>query len=307
VWFGGGMNPKTKQPYENRPMYAKRAMAQTRAVSRVCRSAFAFVVVLIDSGLSTTPYEEMADLVIDSDAVKAAAPVGAAALKAQLSPNPAAPSPPKAARRLVVDANEPPHTADSGPGEGMRQHPAITFRYGKLKGSSSFDVQDKDLEWYIGGARKSVDDPEKERFRAANQQELDALLAEQAWRAGREVSDEKEKPALPMIFGSGPMADAMRAEMAKDPDRYRPQSMDTHPLGRCPCCELDVYRVNGRITNFEEGFATGLEDDAIVHPRVGDKGKPAERGLWLGCCCVPPKWGPKHTEKPKRRKHGGAP
>ena len=45
--------------WKNRPEYAKRAMAQTRAISRVCRSAFAFVVVLIDADLSTTPAEEM--------------------------------------------------------------------------------------------------------------------------------------------------------------------------------------------------------------------------------------------------------
>lgn len=42
-----------------RPMYARRAMAQTRASSRVCRSAFAHVVVLIDAKLGTTPAEEM--------------------------------------------------------------------------------------------------------------------------------------------------------------------------------------------------------------------------------------------------------
>ncbi len=45
--------------WAGRPLYARRAMAQTRAVSRVCRSAFAFVVTLIDGELSTTPAEEM--------------------------------------------------------------------------------------------------------------------------------------------------------------------------------------------------------------------------------------------------------
>lgn len=44
-----------------RPEYAKRAMAQTRAISRACRSAFAHVVVLIDANLSTTPAEEVPD------------------------------------------------------------------------------------------------------------------------------------------------------------------------------------------------------------------------------------------------------
>lgn len=45
--------------WAKRPMYARRAMCQTRAISRVCRSAFAHVVVLIDEKLSTTPAEEI--------------------------------------------------------------------------------------------------------------------------------------------------------------------------------------------------------------------------------------------------------
>jgi hypothetical protein len=44
-----------------RPEYACRAMAQTRAISRACRAAFAHVVVLMDAGLSTTPAEEVPD------------------------------------------------------------------------------------------------------------------------------------------------------------------------------------------------------------------------------------------------------
>ena len=42
-----------------RPEYAKRAMAQTRAISRACRSAFAHVVVMMNAGLETTPAEEV--------------------------------------------------------------------------------------------------------------------------------------------------------------------------------------------------------------------------------------------------------
>jgi hypothetical protein len=42
----------TDEPvWAKRPEYAKRAMAQTRAISRACRSAFAHVVVLIGGGL----------------------------------------------------------------------------------------------------------------------------------------------------------------------------------------------------------------------------------------------------------------
>lgn len=45
--------------WKNRAVYARRAMVQTRAISRACRSAFAHVVVMIDGDLATTPAEEM--------------------------------------------------------------------------------------------------------------------------------------------------------------------------------------------------------------------------------------------------------
>lgn len=55
-----------EQMWQKRPLYARRAMAQTRAISRACRSAFAHVVVMIDNDLGTTPAEEMAG-VVDHD------------------------------------------------------------------------------------------------------------------------------------------------------------------------------------------------------------------------------------------------
>ena len=60
TWFGGTVTSygKTKV-LPKRPDYAIRAMAQTRAISRACRSAFAHVVVMMNAGLSTTPAEEM--------------------------------------------------------------------------------------------------------------------------------------------------------------------------------------------------------------------------------------------------------
>jgi len=45
--------------WANRAAYAKQAMAQTRAISRACRSAFAHVVVLMNEGLEVTPAEEV--------------------------------------------------------------------------------------------------------------------------------------------------------------------------------------------------------------------------------------------------------
>lgn len=59
TWFGGQV--RGGKVLEKRPDYAIRAMCQTRAISRACRSAFAHVVVLIDSKLSTTPAEEVPD------------------------------------------------------------------------------------------------------------------------------------------------------------------------------------------------------------------------------------------------------
>jgi hypothetical protein len=61
TWFGGAVTDrwgKTKV-LPKRADYAIRAMAQTRAISRACRSAFAHVVVMMNVGLSTTPAEEV--------------------------------------------------------------------------------------------------------------------------------------------------------------------------------------------------------------------------------------------------------
>ncbi|WP_324807156.1 hypothetical protein SH584_11315 [Sphingomonas sp. LY29] len=56
TWFGGQSRGKT---LPKRADYAIRAMAQTRAISRACRSAFAHVVVMMNAGLQTTPAEEV--------------------------------------------------------------------------------------------------------------------------------------------------------------------------------------------------------------------------------------------------------
>lgn len=56
TWFGGDNGRKV---LAKRPDYAIRAMAQTRAMSRAGRTAFAHVVVMMNAGLATTPAEEM--------------------------------------------------------------------------------------------------------------------------------------------------------------------------------------------------------------------------------------------------------
>ncbi len=57
TWFGGKNKWGKELPKRND--YAIRAMAQTRAISRACRSAFAHVVVMMNAGLATTPAEEV--------------------------------------------------------------------------------------------------------------------------------------------------------------------------------------------------------------------------------------------------------
>jgi hypothetical protein len=64
TWYGGVVKRvKSNREYEHvlprRADYAIRAMAQTRAISRVCRTAFSHVVVMMEAGLSTVPYEEV--------------------------------------------------------------------------------------------------------------------------------------------------------------------------------------------------------------------------------------------------------
>jgi len=61
TWFGGiSKSGKTKgQTLPKRDDYAIRAMAQTRAISRACRSAFAHVVVMMKANLETTPAAEV--------------------------------------------------------------------------------------------------------------------------------------------------------------------------------------------------------------------------------------------------------
>jgi hypothetical protein len=54
-----GFLGEDEKMWASRPLFARRAMVQTRAISRACRSAFAHVVIMIDADLGTTPAEEM--------------------------------------------------------------------------------------------------------------------------------------------------------------------------------------------------------------------------------------------------------
>lgn len=112
---------------------------------------------------------------------KPPSPAGVAALKQRV-----ATPPPPAARQSPPSGppEPPPHGEDMPSAPGPRPE-AIAFRFGASKGKTSHDVTEKDLNFYIGAAQKSVDDPEKERFLAANTRELAVLQSELRWRAGR--------------------------------------------------------------------------------------------------------------------------
>lgn len=73
LWYGGedfwyNRDTQKEEVYirRKRPAFAIRAMAQTRGISRACRTAFSHVVVLMNAGLSTTPAEEMG---VDDDEI----------------------------------------------------------------------------------------------------------------------------------------------------------------------------------------------------------------------------------------------
>lgn len=70
VWFGGEIkkmngNREVTQAYKKRPDFAIRAFCQTRAAGRVCKQAFAHVLVMMDVGLETAPLEEVVG--VDTD------------------------------------------------------------------------------------------------------------------------------------------------------------------------------------------------------------------------------------------------
>lgn len=110
---------------------------------------------------------------------KAPAVRGAEGIKRPSPPaprqSPAAPSGPP----------EPPPYGEEMPNTPGPRPEAVTFRFAACVGKTSHEVSDKDIAFYIAAAQRQIDDPSKERFKAANTRELAVLQAEQRWRAGR--------------------------------------------------------------------------------------------------------------------------
>jgi hypothetical protein len=131
TWFGG-VSPGGKN-LPKRPDYAIRAMCQTRAISRACRTAFAHVVVLMDSGLSTTPAEEVPDGGFDNNAQPPTATP---------APEPRRVTPTQAPAAVAVPRDPQPAGDDSW---RMVVVPPFIKKYA---GQTLGDMADKDLQWW---------------------------------------------------------------------------------------------------------------------------------------------------------------
>lgn len=157
TWFGGtgqrwdqGSKKYVEKIYPKRADYAIRAMAQTRAISRVCRSAFAHVVVLMDADLSTTPAEEVPMDGFGDERHDKAEP--------RAKPEPRNVTPPPAAKTAAapdekkapsVPRKDPVATAEEVDRfrKGAWQNVAVHF--GKNNGVKLGELSNASLGWYI--------------------------------------------------------------------------------------------------------------------------------------------------------------
>ena len=147
-----------EKTWAGRHEYAKRAMAQTRAISRACRSAFAFVVTLIDGDLSTTPAEEVPEGGFD-------------AATGEVKP---------AQRTAASRPTVPPPTP------GARNLPTVFPNFGRSKGGLIAGATQQDLAFYRSSAMKSLNDASKSRFHEAERALIEAIDLELSRQANNE-------------------------------------------------------------------------------------------------------------------------
>jgi hypothetical protein len=160
-WFGGEVTRWNKREGKEmtttvaaRPMHAVRAMAQTRAISRVLRAGFSHVVVLIDSGLSTVPAEEVVstedDIPIDDPKARITKEEAAASKKeAAEERKPAEKSTAASDEKRSVEV---PRDEEIALREQFREHKweAVVVHFGKeSKGKKLGELSEKSLRWWI--------------------------------------------------------------------------------------------------------------------------------------------------------------
>lgn len=151
TWFGGeGMvwdkqtKRKVKAILPKRADYAIRAMAQTRAISRACRSAFAHIVVLMNAGLSTTPAEEVPHDGFDNEP--------------QFTPQP---------------------TKEVEPPTVLKDWRSVEIHFGKNKGKALRECSKDTIQWYREAMQSKVDGNEKYPASADDKKLLAACIMAQ--------------------------------------------------------------------------------------------------------------------------------
>lgn len=152
-WYGGKVvrfdkrkNDYVEKQLEKRSDFAIRSMAQTRATSRACRTAFAHVVVLMDAGLETTPAEEAGTgTLADMDDASTTAPAGRAVDTPPRDGTPAPAGNPPADRNVEVPRDE--TLAHRDQFRGGKWH-EVTIHFGKDKGTKLGDLAPKKLHWW---------------------------------------------------------------------------------------------------------------------------------------------------------------
>lgn len=182
AWFGGKIETREGDKIlPKRADYAIRAMAQTRAMSRAARTAFAFVVVLIDTKLDTTPAEEVPEHGFDEEGTlptdgrrKRQSNWGGTKTQA------AEQTPPKA----DTGANQ--GKAEAGRQEGTEGWENCTVHFGKNSGTRLGDMNKNQLQWYANPQDK--DDGYKPRSG-----DVKAQLLQKAARQGLKDHENAEK------------------------------------------------------------------------------------------------------------------
>ena len=146
-WYGGPVNrwDKIKKCYADKVLkkradFAIRAMAQTRATSRACRTAFSHVVVLMNAGLETVPFEEVKTEQDD-----------APEHEQTTHHAPGAATPPPADATEKKPAPEVPRDGEVGLREKYRDHKweGVAIHFGKDKDKKLGELEPKKLRWWI--------------------------------------------------------------------------------------------------------------------------------------------------------------
>lgn len=151
TWYGGEATRKNGETYilPKRADYAIRAMAQTRAISRACRSAFAHVVVMMNAGLSTTPAEEVPDGGFNDRSSSAGAadePVGLAERRAAAA---------EGAKKI--------HGKDASAAQDHWKELRVPF--GKSKGMTYGELTDRDLTWHLKRLEEKIEKDGELKYR----------------------------------------------------------------------------------------------------------------------------------------------